>query len=357
MAIFAPLIAFLGRQLGRLVQLVFGWATMLLFGRVPQSKQLLLAGVSAGALAWIVVLIGIAVPDFGTWLIAFVPTPDFIEESWIRLAFLVLAVALPLAIGLGGMILMDPADRPKSFGGKVVQVLRGYPYAAVLAVVILFLLVVAPSFKVRAIAKRWEDAHIPIIVKPGGYEQVAGELEAAVDAAGLNLERTRAPRVLEAPSRLLALVGGESVRRLVPDQLVMLKAPSLEVTIHPSDVAIVGAKESVARARAAVADRLTKTEAYLTVAEEAQKIEDELRDLRGTDATDTGSRATAIGRLKDLDRRLASLVVPYEEWEVLYRQRLQVERDLLRAEDRAEDRSADGIVERVGRAVEALVGD
>ena len=91
------------------------------------------------------------------------------EENWIRLAFLVLAVTLPLAIGLGGLFLMDPADRPKSFGGRVVQVLRGYPYAAVLAVVILFLLAVAPSFKVRAIAKRWEDAHIPIIVKPGGY--------------------------------------------------------------------------------------------------------------------------------------------------------------------------------------------
>jgi hypothetical protein len=51
------------------------------------------------------------------------------------------------------------------------------------------------------------------------------------------------------------------------------------------------------------------------------------------------------------------MVVPYEEWEVLYRQRLQVERDLLRAEDRAEDRVPDGFVERVGRAVEALVGD
>jgi hypothetical protein len=357
MAIFAPLIAFIGRQLGRLVQLVFGWATLLLFGRVPQSKQLLLAGVSAGALAWIVVLIGIAVPDFGTWLIAFVPTPAFIEENWIRLAFVVLAAALPLAIGLGGLFLMDPADRPKSLGGKLVQVLRGYPYAAVLAFVILFLLIVAPSYKVRSLVKRWEDAHIPIIVKPGGYEQVAGELEAAVDAAGLDLQRVRAPRVLEAPSRLLALVGGQSVRRLVPDQLVMLQAPSLEVTIHPSDVSIAGTKESVARARAAVADRLTKTEAYLTVAEEAQKIEDELRDLRGTDVTDAASRAAAIRRLKELDSRLASLVVPYEEWEVLYRQRLQVERDLLRAEDRADDRAPDGLVGRVGRAVEALVGD
>ncbi len=357
MAILAPIIAFAGRQLGRLVQLVFGWATLLLFGRVPQSKQLLLAGVSAGALLWIVLLVGVAIPDFGAWLIAFVPIPDFIDEGWVRLAFLALAVALPLLVGLGGLMLMDPADRPTSFGGKVVQVLRGYPYAAVLAVVILFLLVVAPSFKLRSIAKRWDDAHIPIIVKPGGYEDVAGELEAAIDSAGLDLERTRAPRVLEAPSRLLALVGGESVRRLVPDEVVMLKAPSLEVTIHPSDVAMAGSKESVARARAAIADRLTKTEAYLTAAEEAQRVEDELRTLRAADPTDPEARDAVIDRLKDLDSRLARLTVPYEEWEVLYRQRLQVERDLLRAEDRSEDRTGAGLADRVGRAVEALVGE
>jgi hypothetical protein len=36
----------------------------------------------------------------------------------------------------------------------------------VLAVVIIFLLVVAPIFKLRTIIKRWEDAHIPIVVKP-----------------------------------------------------------------------------------------------------------------------------------------------------------------------------------------------
>ena len=356
-AVLAPLIAFIGTQLGRLVQMVFGWATLMLFGRVPQSKQLLLAGVSAGALAWIVVLIGIAIPDVGTFLIALVPTPDFIEESWIRIAMIVLAVALPLAVGAGGLMLMDPADRPEGIGGKAIQVLRGYPYSVVLALVILFLLVVAPAFKVRTIIKHWDDAHIPIIVKPDGYEQVAGELEQAIDSAGMNLERARVPRVLEAPSRLLALVGGESVKRLVPDRLVMLKSKSLEVTIHPSDVAIAGEKEAVARARAAVADRLTKTEAYLTIAEESQEIEDALRRLRGTDVEDDSARVAALESLRSIDGRLARLVVPYEEWEVLYRQRLQIERDLLRAgqpDETAED--GDGLLKRVAHAVDALVG-
>ena len=363
MAVLAPLFAFLGRQLGRLIQMVFGWATLMLFGRVPQSKQLLLAGVSAGALAWIVVLVGVAVPAVGTFLVALVPAPDFIEESWIRLGMLILALTLPLAIGAGGLMLMDPADRPADIRGKAVQVLRGYPYATVLALVFLLLIVVAPAFKVRSIVKHWEDAHIPIIVKPDGYEQVAGELEEAVDSAGLDLQRVRAPRILEAPSRLLALVGGASVRRLVPDQLVMLKAASLEVTIHPSDVAIAGSKESVARAQAAIADRMTKTEAYLTVAKEAQEIEDVLRHMREIDATDPTLRAAADESLRLIDARLARLVVPHEEWEVLYRQRLQVERDLLRvdrgrldaAEEEAEEGS-DGILQRVGRAVDALVG-
>ena len=118
-----------------------------------------------------ITLVGVLLPDVGAWLIAFVPAPDFIAEDWIRLAMLILAIVLPLAVGAGGLMLMDADDRPSGIGGKAVQVLRGYPYAAVLSLVILFLLVVAPVFKLRTIIKRWDDAHIPIVIKPDGYEQ------------------------------------------------------------------------------------------------------------------------------------------------------------------------------------------
>ena len=327
MAILAPLFAFIGRQVGRVVQTAFGWATVLLFGRVPQRKQLLLAGVSLASILWVVTLIGVVLPDVGSWIMAFVPAPDFVGEDAVRLMMLVLAVGLPLLVGAGGLFLMEPEDRPEEIGGKFVQVLRGYPYAAVLSVVILFLLVVAPIFKVRTILKRWEDAHVPIVVKPGGYERVASDLEAAIDAAGLQLARARAPRVLELPSRLLAVVGGASVRRYVPDRLVMLKGASLEVTIHPSDVAMIGGKEGVARARASVADRLTVTQAYLTTSKESQELEDAIGALR---SDEPGELASA--RLAEIDHRLSTLIVPYEDWEVLYRQRLQVERDMLRGE-------------------------
>jgi hypothetical protein len=334
MAILAPLFAFIGRFVGKVLQTVFGWATILLFGRVPESKQLLLSGVALGAIAWVVVLVGVAFPNVGTFLVALVPAPGFIDDNWIRLAMLVAAIILPILIGIAGLFLLDPQDRPRGVQ-RVVQVLRGYPYVAVLAFVLVFLAIVAPIRKLRSIVKRWDDAHIPMIVMLGGYETVGNDLEEALDGAGLAIERGKAPQLLVMPSKLLAAVGGESVRRLVPDRLLVLQNRNLEVTIYPSDLHITGTKQQVARARAALATTITFTDAYLTTSEEAQQTEDFLRRI---DAA-MPSGALAHRALRDIDERLARLVVPYEDWETLYRQRLQVElsiRDRQRRRDEAD---------------------
>lgn len=352
MAVLAPLFAFLGRFVGKVLNTIFGWASVMLFGRVPQSKQLLLTGVSLGSLLWAALLVGVVFPDIGTFLIAFVPAPDWIEEDWIRLAMLAMAVLLPIGIGIAALFLLDAADRPSGMS-RVVAVLRGYPYAAVLALVLLTVVVVAPIRKVRSIIKRWEDAHVAVIVQPGGYERLADDVERTLDAAGLGIERARAPVVLEAPSKLLAAVGGESVRRLVPDRLFVLRNRQLEVTLHPSDIAISGTREAVARARAAIASEMPFTAAYLTTSEEGQQIEDVLRAV-------AEGRAPG-GALAAVDDRLARIVIPHEEWEVLYRERLQVEREVGGRGDRPggggpdEDADGRGPLAFIGRLVRSLV--
>jgi hypothetical protein len=350
-AIIAPLVAFVGRFVGKIVQTAFGWATVLLFGRVPESKQLLLSGVALGSIAWIVMLVGVLVPDVGLFLLTAVPAPDFVRDDWIRLAMLVAAIILPLLVGVGGLFLMDPADRPSGMG-RVLQVLRGYPYALVLSIVLVFLIVVAPIRKVRTIIKRWDDAHVPVVVKPGGYERVADDLEAALDGAGLPIERGKAPVVLETPSKLLAAVGGASVRRLVPDRVVVLKSDGLEVTIYPSDIGMAGTKERVARARAAMTSELSFTAAYQTVTKEAQEIEDRLA------AIDGASGSLPWRALDEIDGRLASIVLPDDDWQVLYRIRLQVERNLRARADRApgQIRNGDASGGFIGRVLARIFG-
>ena len=360
MAVIAPLFAFVGRFVGKFLNMAFGWASTLLFGQVPQSKQLLLSGISLGSIVWVATLVGVLVPAVGAFLIAAIPLPDWIDDNVVRWAMLVAAIVLPILIGVGGLFMVEAADRPKGMG-MVVQVLRGYPYAAVLALTLLLMIVVAPIRKVRSLIKRWEDAHIPVVVKPGGYDRVADDLEQAVDSAGFDLERVGAPRILEVPSKLLAAVGGAGVRSLVPDRLLVLRNPDLEVMIHPADVALSGTKKAVARGRAAVASRLTFTAAYLTSTKESQEIEERLEKIwRAVREIGEGQSiaervAELRGDLGDVDKAMEILTVPYDEWEVLYRQRLQVERDLLNVDVTDRDEPGGGPLQKVTEIVKSVV--
>ena len=52
-AILATIFGAIGQQAGRILTTVLGWASTLLFGRVPQNRQLLLALVTLGSLVWV----------------------------------------------------------------------------------------------------------------------------------------------------------------------------------------------------------------------------------------------------------------------------------------------------------------
>jgi hypothetical protein len=262
--------------------------------------------------------------------------PDFIDETWVRLAMLGLAVAIPLAIGVAAVWMTEPAQRPKG-KGLAIGVLRGYPFTLVLAVTIAVLAGVALVRKLQSVSKRWEDAHVPVIVKPGGYDRVLASLEHVLDEAGLDVARKPAPALVSLPPKLLDRVAGRSLGGLVPDRLMLLVGRELEVLVYPSDVSITGTKSATARARAAIATTLVDAPAYLTTSAEAQRIEDAIAEAAGDrHDLDLTSLQARVGRLRALDARIARLMVPFEEWETVYRERLQVERDLLAGVDASE---------------------
>lgn len=342
MAILAGLFGVLGRFAGKLLTTTLGWASTLLFGRVPSNRQVVLALITFGSVISAALLIGVIVPYVGAFLLAAVPAPGLLDEGWLRLGMLIGALVVPVAVGVATIFVVEPANRPKGMA-IIRQVLRGYPLSAVLAFTLVLLAAVGVARFVHHLVLRWSDAHIPVVIRPGGYERVVADLERALDDAGLAVERQDAPAVLAIPGRLLGAISGPQVRSLVPDRLVQLRGTGLEVGLYPSDIALSGDKLSVARARAAIASRLTATAAYLTTSAEAQEIERRLERLAaarvagGTPGSATPDRASGpaggavdpMAELRAIDEALAVLAVPHDEWEILYRQRLQVERDLL----------------------------
>ena len=301
--------AFVGRQLGRVLSLAFSWATMALFGRVPDDRQLFLSVMAAASLLWPIVLAGIAVPSAATFLLAFVAVPAW-ADAWVRPVMLALAVLLPLAVGF----LSTKLTNAQTGGAELVrETLRGFPYAVGLFVVLVWMMVLAPLTNIRAMLRRWESDHVAIAVQPGGYDTVVRDLRDALERAKVPLATRRAGWMYELPGRILAVCGGRRVAALIPEKLLVLYDSRVEIVIHPMDLAVRGRKGPVARARAAIARELTFTRAYQTWTKEAQEIEDAL--------------ALAARGEADLDaiaRRIADTELDFEQWEILYRLLLQV---------------------------------
>jgi hypothetical protein len=133
------------------------------------------------------------------------------------------------------------------------------------------------------------------------------------------------------PARWLAAVAGGSTT-LVPERMIQLDGEDLDILIYPMDLLISGDPKLVSRARAAMASRLTTSAAHMTVSAEGQEVEDRLTRLArpSAETPDIPRRFddAAAAELASIDEVIAELEIPYEEWEVLYRERLQVERDL-----------------------------
>ena len=86
-----------------------------------------------------------------------------------------------------------------------------------------------------------------------------------------------------------------------------------------------GRDETYSERHRAAADRVRQkrgepSDAYLTAAKESEQVEDRLAEIsrRG---------AVSAADFRPIDEIMASLAIPYHDWETLYRVRLQVENE------------------------------
>ena len=317
MMVVSGLFTALSRLMGGVATMTVGWAVVLLFGRVTEEKRTLLAFIALGSLAWLGAAIAVSIPGIGTFVVTSVPRPAFIALAWLSWVVLATALLMPLAIGAATVSIVAAEDRPKGLK-FVLQLLRGYLYAPVMAFTILFLAGVAVVRKVRSLQHGWQSDHLPVLIKAGKYEAVVDAIETALRHAGLPVRRQFARRVLEAPPRLLAAVSGIGIGSLIPDRLIELRIDGLGILVYPSDLALLGPEELLARARAVMAKQLAFSDAYLTQTAETEEIEDRLSELAKCPTR------SAVD-FEQVDARLGELVVSYGDWETLYRLRLQAE--------------------------------
>jgi hypothetical protein len=327
--ILVSIFGFAGRLAGDLLTTALGWASSLLFGRVPRSHRIYLVLMMAWSFLWVLAILGLLIPTVVSVLLAATPHPPFVDHLPLGLALLVVAIVAPLGVGLAGYLVPAEGERPAGLAVPR-EILRGYLLAPVISGLLLFLAVVGIARKIRSKRHGWADDHVPIVVKPDGYDQLVADLRDALVSAGLPVLTEDAPWVLTMPAWVITRVAGPNVRKLRPDRLMNLVMPDLRVGVYPSDIAISGPTRQRTRSRAAIISRLATSAAHLTTSAEAQEVEDLIEKLarrHGAPAPVAPDVTQAAFRL--IDQKLLELAVPTDEWDIVYRLRVQVERDLL----------------------------
>ncbi|HEX7067781.1 MAG TPA: hypothetical protein VF295_06220 [Candidatus Limnocylindria bacterium] len=330
---FLPFVLLLAWQaLSKSASFALGWATALYFGQVPGSQGRILAVVSLVAASWVIVIIGFAIPIFTGALLEAVGVIDrnFDVEAIHYLALVGAIVLAPPAVA-GGLVIGEFRDeRTVSEWLRLIPV--SYPATFLLGLAVLEMVAFTPFLLVQRWRQKRTLVQVPLVMKEDTddddlVEAVRAAL-ASIDIEDVSVTEATGPKAW--PMRTVGFAARHLLGAVVRGDPMRLKADGLEIYAYATNVAILGPTEDAHRVRAAVERELAFRDAYLTWSDDSQKIEDELTEAR---KAANGDLDGLRRRLDEVQDRMDAASLNSEEWNVLYRMRLQVEQAAARRRD------------------------
>lgn len=328
MAILQALFALITRSAGKILNAIFGWAVKALFGRTSARDQTLLSALVAAAVAWPLLLVGVAAPKIAALALAFVPLPKFVPSWIVRLVWLGLAAIVPIALGLTIAARKPPAVRQEPF---ILRLLRGFPMTLGLAAAFIVMFVSVPVMRFVSMVRKEKSVDVPLATDTAAYHQVAQLVVETLRRHGLDTSPAEPGWWVKAPARILAFFGGDAFAGFVPRTIEHQEGPGLAVTFYPTGLLLRGEEHKLTLAHGLIAETVVRSDGLQTTDADAQAIERQIRHVwkifDEAPEAHTGS-ARLSARVDELARALTDLDVDYDQWQVIHRQLLQLDRAL-----------------------------
>jgi uncharacterized membrane protein len=328
MAILQAIFSLISRSAGKILNAIFGWAVRALFGQPSPKEQPFLTGVVAAAAAWPVLLLGIAVPKIAALLLAFVPFHNRVPAFVFRLVWLALALFVPMIVGLVVASKAPAGSLRESFWMRLA---RGWPITIGLAAAFLVMFVTVPALKIASILRGRKQEQVPLVTRSSSYHDVATLVITTLDRHGYNLEPAEPGWWISVPTTILRKLGGDAFRGYVPDRLEYFREGALEAAFYPNGLLLRGPKQQVARAHGIASEALSHSDALQTMDTAAQKIEERIHSLWDQFDRDPVGNVGAewlCDAVASLARDLAESDLDFADWQILYRELLQLDREI-----------------------------
>ena len=342
MAILQALLALISKSAGKILNAIFGWAVRALFGRTTAKEQMFLSGLVGAAVAWPLLVVGTALPKTGALMLALIPIPHWVPSWIVRIVWLGLAALVPFSLGLAMAAKAPPSAPRESF---IKRLLRGFPITIGLAAAFIIMFVSVPIMRFWALVKKQVSADVPIVTDTAAYHAVAALALSVLNRHGFELRPAQPGWWVRAPTQLLSWFGGEAFRAFVPQKLEHFASPELAISFYPSGAVLRGQPQKTTWAHGLMAEAVAHSPGLQTVAPETQDLERQIRRIWKVLEEDPVAHAHSmrlLGRTRELAEELGKVNVSFDDWQVVYRQILQLERALAGQRQLLDDRRSPG---------------
>jgi hypothetical protein len=322
---FLPFVVLLAWQaVSRSASFALGWATSLYFGQVPGRQGRMLSVVSLIAAGWVILVVGFAVPIFiGAALEASGVIGENFDVEFIHYAGLVAGIVLvPPAVA--AICVWGEFHDDRSIGTWARLVPVSYPATAMLGAAVLQMVAFTPWFLFQRWRKKRKYLQISLMMREGTDDddlvEALRDALASIDVHDVAAEEASGPKSW--PMRTVGFAAKHLLGAVVRGEPMRLRADGVEILAYATNISIQGPKDDAYRVRAAIERKLGFHDAFLTWNEEAQELESAI--LEAHRASD-GDVEALRRRLDGIQARMDTASLSSEEWNVLYRRRLQVE--------------------------------
>jgi hypothetical protein len=323
---FLPFILLIAWQaVGKSASFALGWATSLFFGQVPGNKGRYLSIIALIAAAWVVVLVGFALPLAAGWLLERAGVLSNFDLATLEVWTLTAAIVLTPA-ALAALAEWAEFDGPGSVGAWLRKVPMSDPATASLGFAVLQMVVITPFLIVDRLRHDRRLLELPLVLERG--ESARDLSQPVIDALSSldvgSFDRSMLTGPISWPLRTAGFAARHLLGRVVRGDPILLEGDGLRVIVYATNVGILGPQDVAHRARAAIERELAFSHAFLTWSADSQRFEEELRRLYRAHREDGGAFDGDLDRLQD---RIDAAPLSTDEWNLLYRLRLQLERE------------------------------
>lgn len=337
---FLPFVLLLAWQaISKSASFALGWATAIYFGQVPGKQGRTLAVISLAAAAWVIVVVGFAVPLLVGALLEMggVIARNF-EVTPLVVLWLVAAILLTPPVLAGITVLVKFHDE-RSFGQWLRMIPTSYPATASLGAGVLQMVIFTPFLIVQRLIRKQSLLQTALSMREHTDEDdLAKVVTQALRSLGIErVEVERAHGPITWPMLTVGFAARHLIGAVVRGDPVRLRADGLQLFAYATNVAVLGPSEQAHRARAALERELPFDRARITWSEDAQDLEDAIVKAYKDAGGDLGA---LHDKLDEVQERVDSQSLNVEEWNLLYRLRLQAEHEVAERQLAASGRAA-----------------